>query len=90
MRLFGCLIAWMLVVPAFAARAAAAEDDMMAALMDWAVSLSGYPGPDTLPTVDFVSQEFFDAHACGGKGPFDVSAIAPRSTNDAPIQHSGQ
>jgi len=43
------------------------ETDLYAGLLSWAVKLSGYPRPSTAPTVEFVSQEFFDEHACGGK-----------------------
>jgi hypothetical protein len=66
-RLFVCLVAWMLVVPALATPVSSAQDEMMTTLMDWAVSLSGYPAPNTPPSVDFVSQEFFVAHACGDR-----------------------
>jgi hypothetical protein len=43
------------------------EADLYAGLLNWAVKLSGYPQPAALPTVEFVSQEFFNEHACGGR-----------------------
>ena len=43
------------------------EADLYAGLLNWAVKLSGYPQPATPPAVEFVSQEFFNDHACGGK-----------------------
>jgi hypothetical protein len=42
------------------------EADLYAGLLSWAVELSGYPQPATPPTVEFVPQEFFNEHACGG------------------------
>jgi hypothetical protein len=43
------------------------EADLYAALLGWSVKLSGYPQPATAPTVEFVPQEFFNEHACGGR-----------------------
>ena len=43
------------------------EADLYAGLLHWAVKLSGYPQPATPPTVEFVTQEFFMEHACGGR-----------------------
>ena len=43
------------------------EADTYAGLLSWAVELSGYPHPATPPTVEFVSQAFFNEHACGGR-----------------------
>jgi hypothetical protein len=43
------------------------EADLYAGLLHWAVKLSGYPQPATPPTVEFVTQEFFVEHACGGR-----------------------
>ena len=43
------------------------EADLYAGLLGWAVKLSGYQRPTIVPAVEFVPQEFFDAHACGGK-----------------------
>ena len=43
------------------------EADLYAGLLSWAVKLSGYQRPATPPTVEFVSQEFFNEHACGGR-----------------------
>ena len=42
------------------------EAELYAGLLTWAVKLSGYQRPATNPTVEFVPQEFFTAHACGG------------------------
>jgi len=43
------------------------EAELYAGLLGWAIKLSGYQRPAISPTVEFVPQEFFDAHACGGK-----------------------
>jgi hypothetical protein len=43
------------------------EADLYAGLLGWAVELSGYPQPAMPPTVEFVPQEFFNEHACGGR-----------------------
>src|ERR1700676_1497570 len=43
------------------------EADLFAGLLNWAVKLSGSQRPAINPVVEFVPQEFFDAHACGGK-----------------------
>ena len=43
------------------------EADLYAGLLNWAVKLSGYRQPATPPTVEFVPQEFFNEHACGGR-----------------------
>lgn len=43
------------------------EGDLYAGLLHWAVKLSGYPQPSTPPTIEFVSQEFFNDNACGGR-----------------------
>jgi hypothetical protein len=43
------------------------EADLYAGLLGWAVELSGYRQPATPPVVEFVSQEFFNEHACGGR-----------------------
>ena len=43
------------------------EAELYAGLLSWAVKLSGYRQPATPPTVEFVSQEFFNEHACGGR-----------------------
>ena len=64
MGFFLCVAALLLSVPAFATPLTAQEDDTMAVLMSWAVKLSSYPAPQHLPVVEFVSQKFFDKHAC--------------------------
>jgi hypothetical protein len=43
------------------------EADLYAGLLSWAVKLSGYPLPATPPTIEFVPQEYFNEHACGGR-----------------------
>jgi hypothetical protein len=43
------------------------EADLYAGLFSWAVKLSGYRQTPTPPTVEFVPQEFFNEHACGGR-----------------------
>ena len=68
MRFFGSLIiALLFSASADASAPSPQEADLYAGLLDWAVKLSGYPQPATPPTVEFVSQEFFNEHACGGK-----------------------
>jgi hypothetical protein len=58
------LIAILLTVPAVATPLTAPENTMLAGLMGWAVRLSSYPAAATMPTVEFVPQQFFDEHAC--------------------------
>ena len=41
-------------------------DSLIVILMSWAVTLSGYNIPSTLPKVYQVPHEFFVQHACGG------------------------
>jgi len=41
-------------------------DEILAALMSWAVTLSGYPTPAQMPRVEAVPHEYFVKHACGG------------------------
>lgn len=43
------------------------ETELYAGLLDWAVELSGYPHPATMPSVEFVQAGFFKAKACGGR-----------------------
>ena len=43
------------------------QDDVYAGLLGWAEKLSGYPAPAVAPVVQFESQAFFDANACGGR-----------------------
>lgn len=40
--------------------------DLAAALLSWAVTLSGYPAPSVPPTVVEVDHSFFVEHACNG------------------------
>ena len=67
MRLLAALLVWAMATPALAAPAQTQEDEVLATLMSWAVNLSHYPAPASVPTVDFVPQQYFDEHACGGK-----------------------
>ena len=41
-------------------------NELYAALLSWAVTLSGYPAPDQPPEVVSVSHQFFVDNACGG------------------------
>jgi hypothetical protein len=43
------------------------ESELYDGLLGWAVKLSGYPQPANHPRVEFVSQAFFNEHACKGK-----------------------
>jgi len=43
------------------------EMELYAGLLDWAVQLSRYPRPATVPSVEFVPAGFFKAKACGGR-----------------------
>jgi len=61
------LIVFLLSTSAYSSPPSPQEADLYAGLLGWAVELSGYPQPATLPTVEFVSQEFFNEHACGGR-----------------------
>ena len=58
------LVAVVLTFPAFATSLTPAEDTVVAGLMSWAVKLSSYPAPRTMPIVEFVPQRFFDEQAC--------------------------
>jgi hypothetical protein len=41
-------------------------DEILAVLMSWAVTLSGYPAPTGMPQVVPVDHAYFVKHACGG------------------------
>jgi len=67
-RVFGSsLIALLFSTSACSSPPSAQEADTYAGLLSWAIELSGYPQPATAPTVEFVSQAFFNEHACGGR-----------------------
>ena len=66
MRLAAFLVVAMLSIACPAAPATPSQDDLFAGLMNWAVRLSKYPAPRVMPEVRYVSQQFFDEHACGG------------------------
>ncbi len=38
--------------------------ELIAVLLSWASSLSGYPYPDSRPQVEFREHDFFEQHAC--------------------------
>ena len=42
-------------------------------LPGWAVTLSSYPAPEHLPTVEYKTESYFHEHACGGR-PFSILA----------------
>jgi hypothetical protein len=42
-------------------------DDLLAVLLSWAVTLSGYPAPSQPPEVVKVPHAFFVTNACGGR-----------------------
>jgi hypothetical protein len=42
-------------------------DELFAILMSWAVTLSGYPRPTTLPEIVMVPHNYLVAEACGGR-----------------------
>jgi len=48
--------------------------ELIAVLLSWAASLSGYPYPDTTPPVEFRGREFFVEHACQGEENCRVAA----------------
>jgi hypothetical protein len=66
MRLLPFLFAVFLSTAAFAATPAPSQTDLYAGLLNWAVRLSKYPAPKTMPSVEYVPQQFFDDNACGG------------------------
>jgi len=66
-RLFSSIIALLFCTSAHPSSPSPEEADLYAGLLDWAITLSGYEHPATPPTVEFVSQEFFNEHACGGR-----------------------
>jgi hypothetical protein len=51
---------------AYASPPSPQDAETYAGLLGWAVKLSGYPEPASPPVVEFVPQEFFNEHACGG------------------------
>jgi hypothetical protein len=48
--------------------------ELIAVLLSWAASLSGYPYPDTAPPVEYRGREFFVEHACEGEENCRVAA----------------
>ena len=38
--------------------------ELIAVLLSWAASLSGYPYPDTRPAIEYREHDFFEQHAC--------------------------
>jgi hypothetical protein len=41
--------------------------EVYSGLLSWAETLSGFPPPQVVPTVEFVPQAFFDKHACNDR-----------------------
>jgi hypothetical protein len=66
-RVLVLLVAFLSTAPAWAEPLTPAEHEALASLMSWAVRLSSYRAPETMPDVEFVAQQFFDEHACNGK-----------------------
>ena len=66
MRLAAFVLAAVLSTACLAAPPTASQDEVIAGLMNWAVRLSKYPAPPAMPEIRYVSQRFFDEHACGG------------------------
>jgi len=65
--LWSSITALMFSTSALASPPTPQEAELYAGLLSWAVKLSGYSQPATSPTVEFVPQEFFNEHACGGR-----------------------
>jgi hypothetical protein len=40
---------------------------LLKVLLSWAVTLSSYSAPNQLPMVEYKSESYFHAHACGGR-----------------------
>ena len=64
MRLYLSLITLLFAASAYPSTPSPQDEELYAGLLGWAVKLSGYPRPATTPTVEFVSQAFFDENAC--------------------------
>jgi hypothetical protein len=79
-------VALLISAPAYCASPSAQEADVYAGLLHWAVELSGYEQPTTLPRVEFVSQAFFNEHACGGR-PCRVWGWYPNTGKDVVYVH---
>ena len=86
MRLTACLVAAILSIACAAAPAPASQDELFAGLMNWAVRLSKYPPPRVMPEVQYVSQQFFDEHACGGH-PCSVWGWYPNTGSNVVYVH---
>ncbi len=67
MRVLPLLVAAFLSLSALGAPPTAPQAELFSGLMDWAVRLSKYPPPPAMPVVQYVPQQFFDEHACGGR-----------------------
>jgi hypothetical protein len=62
------LLCLLLAFPPVSAWAQSApENELYAGLLNWAVKLSGYPMPQSVPTVEFVPQPFFNKNACNDR-----------------------
>ena len=68
MRIFlSPFVALLISASAHCASPSPQEADVYAGLLHWAVQLSGYEQPATPPRIEFVSQAFFNEHACDGR-----------------------
>jgi hypothetical protein len=50
------------------------DDNLIAILLGWTASLSGYPYTHDLPLIEFKSHDFFVEHACLGNTKCSVAA----------------
>lgn len=64
MRLFLSLITLLFAASVYPSTPSPEEKELYAGLLSWAVKLSGYPRPATVPTIEFVPQEFFNENVC--------------------------
>jgi hypothetical protein len=60
------IIVLLLCTSAYPAPPSSQETEVYTGLLGWAAELSGYQRSETIPMVEFVPQEFFRVHACGG------------------------
>lgn len=67
MRLLASLCLFVLAAPVPASTLTPSEAEVASGLMSWAVKLSSYPAPAHMPTIEFVSQDFFEKNACDGR-----------------------
>lgn len=53
------------------------KEEAIAALMTWAIQLSGYALPERLPDIEFVPHSFFVEHYCEGQEPCRITGWYP-------------